>query len=166
MCAFVFKVCKKTKKILHSNSICVSKTLTFWKLRGRDLFAFSTKRFRELFGALNHGVKIRESNLFHIAFDAVLISLLDPYHLSNCTCTYQLWDLSFFFAIVLCVLCVVRLPVCSPPPPPIPPAPMACRTQLACGRAFPLVSLAHPSLCSIRRGAENSLAIPPVADSR
>jgi hypothetical protein len=67
--------------------------------------------------------------------------------------------------VFVIILCVARLPVCPPPPPPIPPASEAGCALLACGRAFPLVSIAHPSLYSIRQGAENSPAIPPVADS-
>jgi len=51
-----------------------------------------------------------------------------------------------------------------PPLPPFPPAPEAGCDLLVRGRACPAVLTAQPTLFSYRQGAENSTAIPPVAD--
>jgi hypothetical protein len=95
-----------------------------------------------------------------------LLYLLDPYLFYKSSLPIPVVGVYILFRHLFCVYCVwLGCLSALPPPPPTPLAPVACCTQLACGQAFPLVSPAHPSLYSIRQGAENSPAIPPVADS-
>ncbi len=46
--------------------------------------------------------------------------LLDPYHFFKLIFIHTSCGNSNFFSSLFCVLCVVRLPVCSPPPSPYP----------------------------------------------